>query len=196
MHSTQRTRLLLPIAILFIPPLAGCGDSPAQPSILPGASAATFEPGEGRPFYLRAEAIVLEQAQAPDFGPPLFGRSDFEGRCSEPSDLLTKFQLWGEATHLGRYIGIAEHCTRIDFQTMTAEWSDGESVFIAANGDELHDSYAGSTPGPGEGFDDERHVFEGGTGRFADASGEAIAVGRCDMATGTCALEMSGFISY
>jgi hypothetical protein len=136
------------------------------------------------------------QQRAPDFGPPKFGRSDFGGRCSVPADLLQRFVLTGQAEHLGQFTAVLEHCTRIDFLAGRGQWSDGVSVFTAANGDELWDTYSGQTAPSGQGFEDETHLFDGGTGRFEGASGVGLFDGYCDQATGECVFDFEGSLSF
>ncbi|HSM36729.1 MAG TPA: hypothetical protein VK837_10070 [Longimicrobiales bacterium] len=147
-----------------------------------------------RPFRLRADAALLAVDFAPDFGPPLFGKSDFGGRCSMPSDFVVSFALEGQATHLGRFAGVAEHCSQIDFATgNTSVISDGELILTAANGDELWTNYVRF--GLGEEVPED-HVFVGGTGRFAGASGGGPGRPDCDRATGLCTFTLDGVIAY
>jgi len=146
------------------------------------------------PFQLNSSAVLLLQDFAPDFGPPTFGRSTFASRCSTPSDFLLRFALDGQATYLGHFTAIAEHCTVIDFAAGSGTEIDGVLVFTAANGDELWDDYEG-TNAPGQGFQ-EQHTFVGGTGRFENASGGGVASGDCDQAAGTCVFMLNGVIEY
>jgi hypothetical protein len=78
----------------------------------------------------------------------------------------------GQATHLGRFTGEARHCTNNE----TGEFVDGVVVMIAANGDELHGTYAGAfLPDLPDGTSRTTglHEYDGGTGRFANATGDA-----------------------
>jgi hypothetical protein len=72
----------------------------------------------------------------------------------------------GVATHLGKYTRRAEG----DLNLVTGEVS-GEVRFFAANGDELVAILDGQVTGPGK--IEGTYTFDGGTGRFADAEGEA-----------------------
>ncbi len=71
----------------------------------------------------------------------------------------------GTATHMGRVEGEGWHCTN----AATGAIADGVLVYVAANGDQLHGTYSGTLV--------PEHiveiVFDGGTGRFADAGGTA-----------------------
>lgn len=186
------------ICLTFLSGSAGC-DGTGEAVGPVDASSPEFNvhsPGASVPIAGRGTAILEMQQRAPGFGPPEFGRSDFGGRCSVPADLLQRFVLTGQARHLGRFTATLEHCTRIDFQAGRGEWGDGVSVFTAADGDQLWDTYTGRTAPSGQGFEDEIHVFAGGTGRFAGASGIGLFDGDCDQATGTCVFELEGFISY
>lgn len=78
----------------------------------------------------------------------------------------------GHATHMGRAYGEASQCTN----TATGEVARGEVTMIAANGDELWGTYSGAALAPlpdGTGQIGVIQIFYGGTGRFANATGEA-----------------------
>ena len=149
------------------------------------------EQGEGLPFHFSGEAVFLGRDLARDFGPPNFGKSEFDGRCSVPSDFVIRFSIAGQATHMGDVTASDEHCSVLDFATgRTLSDSDGEMTITAANGDELWVRYHRS---PGE----QAHPqFTGGTGRFTGASGEATMQATCDRAAGTCVLEIEGVLAY
>jgi hypothetical protein len=76
----------------------------------------------------------------------------------------------GQATHMGRTTWYSEHCLGEDDQLL-----DSELVLTAANGDEVHVTYTGTCPALGEVGDtftcSGTSVVEGGTGRFANATG-------------------------
>lgn len=168
--------------------------APAPAAEVAGVSAPPSALQVERPFHLDADAVLFGMQPAPDFGPPLFGKSDFDGRCSVPSDLLLSFSLEGRATRLGWFTGIAEHCSKIDFAAgRTSIITDGEMILTAANGDELWSSYVRF--GEGEGVPEE-HTFVGGTGRFAGASGEGLGHPDCNRETGTCTFTLDGVIHY
>lgn len=169
---------------------APLGSAPSDP---PPASATRGQLAQELPFRLSADAIVLGQEFAPGFGPPTFGRSDFDGRCSVPSDFVVGFALEGQATHLGSFTGVAEHCSQVDFAQGGSTISDGVMVLTAADGDELWTSYVRVTLGEGQ---PEDHEFTGGTGRFAGASGRGLGHPDCDRSTGTCTFELEGVIVY
>lgn len=151
------------------------------------------QPDKELPFSLSGDAVLLGQDFAPDFGPPVFGRSDFGGRCSVDSDFVIRFAIEGEATFLGRLTATAEHCSQIDFTTGLTTITDGEMVITSAYGDELWASYDRTTPGAGE---PEQVEFTGGTGQFVGASGGGLAHPICDRATGTCTYDLEGVIVH
>ena len=77
----------------------------------------------------------------------------------------------GTATHLGLTALHSEHCV-----TPTGGM-EGTMVLTGANGDEIHASYSGNSTAPGA-IGEPIHVtasvvIAGGTGRFANASGQA-----------------------
>ena len=179
--------------------LAGCSElDPTAPIALERADMALVTSGHGKPrevlpFRLDASAVFLSQDFAPGFGPPVFGKSLFGGRCSVTSDFVIGFGIEGHGAHLGAFTGAAEHCTQIDFQAGLSTVTDGFLSLTAADGDELWATYVGA-PGP-RGFE-EHMTFAGGTGRFTEASGEATAHPECDQVTRTCTLRMHGVIAY
>lgn len=181
-------------AVLLTLVVGGCAD--AGPTAPPPA-AETFVVAAGlqleRPFQLRGDAVLLAQQLAPDFGPPLFGKSDFGGRCTVPSDFVVSFAIEGNATRMGRFTAIAEHCSVIDFASGGSAIHDGVMVITAANGDELWSNYERPTAGEST---PEDHVFVGGTGRFTAASGGGLGHPDCDRSTGTCTFELEGEIVY
>ena len=74
----------------------------------------------------------------------------------------------GHATHLGRVSAEASQCTN----GVTGEVANGVVTLVAANGDELYGTYVG---GPGSSAPVEAtQTFIGGTGRFANATGQAF----------------------
>lgn len=175
----------LPRLGLLLLLVAGCRE-PASPDFALEASRAR----QDLPFYLSGDAVLAGRQFAPNAGPPSFGRSTFDGRCSEPADVLLRFEVSGQATYLGAVSGVVEHCSQLDFTTFsTIAITDGVQVWTAANGDELR----GEHERP-EGAPDELVEWVGGTGRFADATGEAVARPVCDPAAGTCILVIEGVL--
>ncbi|MGD8282211.1 MAG: hypothetical protein PVJ80_14840 [Gemmatimonadota bacterium] len=153
-----------------------------------------IQPGEVVPFRMSGTGVFVGQEFAPGFGPPEFGKSDFGGRCSTPADYLVQFMVTAEALHLGTVVAEMEHCGHIDFQSGFTNDRDGLMTIHAADGDELSMAYEGtSVAGEFEGVT----TFEGGTGRFTDASGGGTLVGVADRSTGTLPLvEVEGVIAY
>ena len=100
-------------------------------------------------------------------------KSDFDGRCSVPSDWVIAFVGSGKATYLGTLAFSSSHCTQMA-EAITI--SDGEAELVAANGDILRYEYGNARFS----FPDEATAcavidatFVGGTGRFAEATGDA-----------------------
>lgn len=190
------SRLLVPALAVSL--ALGCGEAPVTTPVgAPPASASRGQPEKELPFSLSADAVILDLEFAPGFGPPLFGTSDFGGHCSVPADVIPRFSLEGQATYLGRFTGIGEHCTRINWAMGGSFISDGVLTLTAANGDELWSNYERVTSDPDT---PEVHTFVGGTGRFASASGGGLGDPECviDIAaeTGTCTFTLEGVIVY
>ena len=103
--------------------------------------------GPSRPFKAKGEALLA--------GNPFAG---------------TDFIAFGTATHLGKFE--AEGTTLFGSPDMAGVTvATGTITFIAANGDELDATFAGTLNLlTGEGT--ATFIFTGGTGRFDDASGE------------------------
>ena len=80
----------------------------------------------------------------------------------------------GQLTHLGRFTFEARHCADLGAGT----FADGVGVFVAANGDELRATYDGEFLPPLPDWTQRvasTHTYDGGTGRFANATGGADA---------------------
>ena len=98
----------------------------------------------------------------------------------------------GHSTHMGK-VGIWQHHF-VNVITMT--FYDGTFVWTAANGDTIEGSYSGSLIPTSAGF--EIHgsfTIDGGTGRFAGASGGGAASGM-QYNDNTAELELDGTITY
>lgn len=85
-----------------------------------------------------------------------------------PPDQEIMVQGTGTATHLGR--STLDSYSYIDRPTNQFH---GTATLTAANDDELHMTFYGSTTYPGDGtvFIERHYTITGGTGRFAGASG-------------------------
>jgi hypothetical protein len=118
-------------------------------------------------------------------------RSDFDGRCSVPSDWVIDFVGDGNATHLGTLAFSSSHCTQFG-EAITI--SDGRAELVAANGDVLRYEYGNARFW----FPDEATAcalidatFVGGTGRFTDATGVAEESSCFGLAGGPMVVDMS-----
>jgi len=101
----------------------------------------------------------------------------------------------GVATHMGRVTVYQHHMVvpagdGVDFY-------DGFFLWTAANGDELWGTYEGHMPFNPAGYFEIHGYFiiEGGTGRFAHATGEGPASGAQHL-DGTADLTLDGTIEY
>ncbi len=115
---------------------------------------------------------MMEEAGRPFTGEATghasFDRSNPRG-CAAGFTTITDAS--GTATHLGKIAFHCEHCV-----TATGDMS-GSAVLTAANGDEVRATYTGTSTPPGQIGEPiyviSTMVIAGGTGRFANASGEA-----------------------
>ena len=109
-----------------------------------------------------------------------------------PTRLLDR-QGTGTATHLGRY---TEHVTmQINIPTLS---SIGAATFTAANGDTLLATVAGQATrtSPTTLSIVEVYTITGGTGRFADATGNFTLESTLDTTTGVSSGVFSGAIDH
>lgn len=80
------------------------------------------------------------------------------------------FTASGTATHLGKFFGEGQTVfTPNDDGTYAVT---GSITFVAANGDELKSTFEG-TLDPTTGLGTATFTYDGGTGRFSDAAGQA-----------------------
>jgi hypothetical protein len=140
--------------------LVGCSQtaSPTSPTSVPsiGASFASS------PLAVSAAA----QQQVPFKGTMQGTDTDSD---PTPTSIVVTTDGTGTATHLGQF-SFTQRVT-VSFATLT---SAGTSHWVAANGDSLDTTIAGSgkpTGTPGEFRITDIHTIAGGTGRFAGASG-------------------------
>ena len=78
----------------------------------------------------------------------------------------------GQFSHLGQSTLQADEIDTIDLATGSSVVTDGSGILTAANGDQLFLDYGGKGVPNGVGFDDTLHfTIDGGTGRFAGATG-------------------------
>jgi hypothetical protein len=104
-----------------------------------------------------------------------------------------------QLSHLGRTTTTGVQV--VDFAAGTIHVEHGE--YVAANGDRLffsHDGYLGAPDAQGNPTFMGTQVVEGGTGRFADASGTATFTGGAsqpnEMGQGAGHLQLEGWITY
>lgn len=163
------------LALVF---LTGCADPPTgmAPSDPGFQSVAAHQSDTARPISGRCETTFNPPPLPP---PPVHTQTDI-GTCT--------------LAHLGR---TAFHSVKeIDFiagiQTTT------EASFTAANGDVLRAVGSGTSApaGPGQIGFSATLTFSGGTGRFANATGEVVATGVATLATTSAVLEITGRVAY
>jgi hypothetical protein len=101
----------------------------------------------------------------------------------------------GVATHLGRFTQVQQHF--INLLGDPLGFYGGVYTFIGANGDTLIGGYGGRlvpTSMANVYLIDGAFTIEGGTGRFAGASGSGEASGVTDLSTGAVNLVLDGAI--
>jgi len=171
-------RALMTPVLLFAYTLAGCaGDT--STATTPSAATTSFARAGGqasapRPFAGRCELTVAPLPSTP----PLVRQTD-TGTC--------------QFSHLGRtkYEGVLE----LDLAARTQR---GERTLTAANGDELRLTTVGTSAPAGPGLVSFTATFTivGGTGRFANATGQGRAEGTANLITSKTSVAMDGWIDY
>lgn len=130
------------------------------------------------------------------------GEVTFEDDAGCPLGFATVTETSGWAAHLGRMTVRMRHCF-----TPPDLLAGGRVTFIAADGDEIHATYAGTADPaepqtPGEVIiADFDVVVTGGTGRFAGADGEMHGLGRItfpgwEAPTWPASFRLTGTLSY
>lgn len=164
--------LRIPLALAVL--LAGCstetltgpGDGAGAPAF--GAVAV--------PFSAHCEMVI--QPAVP-IGPGLISQVD-SGECRQ-------------VTHMGRATLWSDKVINIPAGTQATA-----VTFTAANGDVLHGSGTGTNTmiAPGRVAFTATITFSGGSGRFANATGEATITGEADLAAGRSRMSTQGSIRY
>ena len=156
----------LPIGLLI---LAVTGCTAEGPTALsdPENPVASARSTTAVPFKAEYEWRLVAEAPAPGCDAPGEARAFLEGQ--------------GDGTHLGKFTITLNHCGRPGLPL-----SDGRGTFVAANGDLLHITYfgVGGLTGTFPVFHFESRVqFAGGSGRFANATGNVTVLGTIDVTT-------------
>lgn len=118
-------------------------------------------------------------------------------RCG-PGFLTLGFVITGVTTHLGRLTGSGSNCTEFTLGTNPVPIWDGIITLEAADGSRLTLTYAGEQGQPASGVATFSHMdtIVGGTGRFADASGQWTISGLIDFTDLTVSGTVSGWLTY
>lgn len=165
-------------ALLFAFTFAGCGGD-VSTTTTPSAVTASSARVGGQEFTPRPIAGRCELTVAPlPSSPPLIRQTD-TGTC--------------QLSHLGRtkYEGVLE----LD---LVARTQRGERTLTAANGDELHLVTVGTSAPSGPGLVSFTATFTivGGTGRFANATGQGVAQGTANLITSKTSVALDGWVAY
>ena len=115
-----------------------------------------------------------------------------EPGCNAPGESRRYLVGEGSATRLGSYTVELSFCARAG-----GILDDGLGTFVAADGDQLHFTFAGTSAfaPPFTLSFTSYSVFTGGTGRFDGATGQAVVTGALDVRTGAGDGEWDGTIS-
>jgi len=154
--------------------------------VLTFAATALAAPAKQLPFKEDLGGGVTNVVLAEDF----VGGETFDGRCSEPSQMLTSMAGTGRVSHMGRVSWTSQHCT----QLFAGTFGDAKLVITAANGDSLYGTYSGWMTG--EASFAEVMTIISGTGRFAGATGTVSEAGSYDATTFDLEIRGDGWILY
>jgi hypothetical protein len=109
----------------------------------------------------------------------VWDHSDYTDRsCGDPPVFLLTMEGFGTSTHLGRLTTKMTFCCDVS----TGIYHNTDIVFVSANGDELYCQIPIGYIIPNEGENSEYYtdrfndpiIFNGGTGRFEGAKGDAL----------------------
>jgi hypothetical protein len=171
--------------LMFALVLVGCngdgvlitGPAARLPSIAIPDTPAFDRDGSGRERPLEGRCATV--FEPPTLPPPPVVRQVDNGNC--------------QLSHLGQTA--LQEVENINFAAGT---QTGELTFTAANGDILRAVNAGTSAlsGPGRISFSATLTIVGGTGRFANATGQAHEVGVADLTTNTASFTLVGWIAY
>lgn len=188
-ERAARAPLLRTIGVVLAALSVGCEQptSPSAPDSL--SSAAPSISNSAAPSVRSATGTLAAHAGVP-FRGQLEGVVDVTS--PDPLSLSVFIQATGTATHLGRFTIEIPHLV-----DLTTGIGTGTYEFTAANGDRLFASFTGQgspTEIPGVVSILENATITGGTGRFANASGEFVALRSFDFATNLTSGSLEGTI--
>ena len=126
-------------------------------------------------------ALALAGSQVPFKGSDT-GDFSLGGSCGTNA-FVVDIDGEGTATHVGRYTYEAHEC----FNVVTLLYS-GTFTLTAANGDRIYGAYSGEvtlTSDPAVALYEQAAALQGGTGRFAGATGELAIDGVARFTSGT-----------
>lgn len=141
-------------------------------------------------LYLAFPGVAVSGERVPFRGGDT-GHFEIPGSCANGLQVVIGGS--GVATHLGRYAISVIEC----FDPATGAIA-GSPTFVAANGDRLLGSYLGAVSPTGDPDViryDEVITIDGGTGRFAGATGELDVVGFANLVTGEYRQSVTGWIT-
>jgi hypothetical protein len=147
--------------------------------------------------------IGSESNQAPEAAQRSTTSIPFKGSFTTTAQLLQPPPIrmervtgTGEATHLGESTFVAT--VTVNLTTPPPFQVTGTTVFTAANGDEFYTQFSGtSTPhGDGTATGVLHHAITGGTGRFAEISGNFTGIVQVNPANPTNSVTYEGDIRY
>jgi len=162
-----------------------------------------------RSFFVRCSLIAgVVVAQA--FGSVALAepvQRPYKGSCStvvtplDPQFLQLHIELDCTLTHLGKATGVATQTNTVVAQNgpVIVELIANTTTYTAANGDVLNQSFEGMAlvnVATGDVQYMGTETFQGGTGRFADASGTSQLTGTASLLTGTGFYTVNGTIAY
>ena len=131
-------------------------------------------PGENSTGGVTAPSALAMKAVDVPFSGEVSGEAAFDANpkgCAAGFTTVTSAK--GPVSHMGLTSWYSEHCLNLE----TSEFLDAELWLTAANGDQIHGTYACNCSG-GEKIGDpvictSTLTFAGGTGRFENATGTA-----------------------
>ena len=174
MRSNPNSAARVCIAVLSFS-LVACTSSDEPTVTVIGEASVARGANDGRSISGRCETAFTP----PTFPPPSIIRQVDDGEC--------------QLSHLGR---ASAHIVQ-DINIAAGTQQSVEITLTAANGDVLRAATVGTNAPNGSGVAFQAVMtFTGGTGRFANATGQATVVGSANFQTNTASFELDGTIAY
>lgn len=156
-----------------------------------------ISPLEENSNSISASAIAGQESNMPDKGVPFKGSyTTTMVLVQPPPNLIQNVSGTGIASHLGR--STFEAISYVTVSPQPPFTVTGTRTITAANGDQIFTTFSGTSTPVVNGMNgaDLQETIIGGTGRFANASGNFTVKARNNFITSTFKADFEGYIKY